>query len=235
MKHRDSIRMPNYCWNKVRIGADPSTIVLLKETEFSFEKLVPQPTFEPNVDISGTDDRWYNWRVKHWGTKWDRFDYKLEKWGEEALQMTFTTAWAPPTEFFKSLLETYPDIWLKCDWNEEGGEAGIFIGYTDTKKAVVAEEFGWQDWCVEEYAHRFRNDNDIFYLHRPRSHCKNEEEYKSKESDMAIQMTRGEQKKLEAEIQKDYQAIKRREPTWEELRKELIKRKADELWPEYTV
>jgi hypothetical protein len=227
--------MPNYCWNKVRIGADPATILLLKDTEFSFEKLLPQPEFEPLSDVSGNDDRWYQWRIQHWGTKWDRFDYKLKHLGQAGLELQFTTAWAPPTEFFKSLLEKYPDIWLKCDWNEEGGMAGIFLGYTNEKKAVEIHEMEWQDWCMEEYDFRMRNDDSKFYLHRPRSHCKDEEEYNSEASSMAMEMTRGEEKKFEAEIQADYQSQKGRDPTWDEMRKELIKRKADQLWPEYKV
>lgn len=225
--------MPNYCWNKVRIGADAPTIAVLKETEFSFEKLLPQPEFEPIADLSGgRDERWYHWRIQQWGTKWDRFDYKLELEGEEALQMKFTTAWAPPTEFFKRLLEKYPDIWLKCDWSEEGGAAGIFIGYTDEKKAVVVDEFAWQDWCIEESAHRFRSDKDKFSIRKPRSHCKDDDEFNS---DIYMEFTRGEQKKLEAEITVEYQTQKGRDPNYKELRHELIKRKADELYPEYKV
>lgn len=225
--------MPNYCWNKVRIGADKDTITLLKETEFSFEKLFPQPEFAPIPDASGNDERWYDWRIEHWGSKWDRFDYKLKHAGEGGLEIEFTTAWAPPTEFFKHLLEKYPDIWLKCDWSEEGGQAGIFIGYTNDKKAVVADEFGWQDWCMEEWHFRMQNDDSKFYLHRPRSHCKDDAEYNAEESRKGIEMTRGEEKKFEAAIKADYQAKYSRNPTDKELRTEMIQRKADELWPQY--
>ena len=225
--------MPNYCWNKVRIGADEATIAHLVDTEFSFEKLLPQPQFEPIPDLSGNDERWYNWRIEHWGTKWDRFDYKLKHRGQAGLELEFNTAWAPPTEFFKSLLEKYSDIWLKCDWSEEGGEAGVFIGYTNKKKNVEIQEMGWHDWCLEEWAHRMRNDDSKFYIHRPRSHCKDDAEYNSKESWTAMEFTRGEEKQFHAEIKKDYQTNFSREPTEEELRKEMIQRKADQLWPEY--
>ena len=224
--------MPNYCWSKVRIGADPDTITVLKDAEFSFEKLLPQPEFEPIADVSGEDDRWYTWRYDNWGTKWDRNDYKLEHWGQGALDMKFTTAWCPPTEFFKNLIQKYPDIWLKCDWNEEGGMAGIFIGWMDKESNTVkVEELTWEDWCLEEYADRFQNDDTKFYFDKPRSHCKDDEEYVSERGKMAITMTRGEEKRIEAEIKADYQTQHSREPTWHELRIELIKRKADMLWP----
>jgi hypothetical protein len=225
--------MPNDCWNKVRIGADKATISVLKETEFRFEKLLPQPEFGPSPDLSGDDERWYHWRLEHWGSKWDRYDYKLKHEGQEGLQIEFNTAWAPPTEFFQHLLEKYPDIWLKCDWSEEGGSAGIFIGYTNTDKKVEINELTWNDWCLEEWAHRMRNDDSKFYIRRPRSHCKDDEEYTSQENMMGMEFTYGEEKRLNAEIQADYQTNFSRDPTEKELRNELIQRKANQLWPEY--
>jgi hypothetical protein len=146
--------MPNDCWCKVRIGADAQTITLLKDAEFKFEILMPQPVFEPNPDISGEDERWYTWRLENWGTKWDRYDYTVEHVGQGGIVVKFTTAWSPPTKFFKYLVEKYPDIWLKCDWSEEGGEAGVFLVYTNTDKKVDVNELTWNDWCMEEYHHR---------------------------------------------------------------------------------
>lgn len=139
--------MPNHCRCKVRVGADAATIRLLKENKFSFEKLVPQPHFDEK------DEGWYDWRIEHWGTKWDNFDFKIEHEGELALIVNFTAAWAPPYAFFESLLQRFPDLWLQCQWDEEGGMAGIFVGYTKDEKVEI-KEMEWPDWCMEEWAHR---------------------------------------------------------------------------------
>lgn len=150
--------MPNHCWNKIRLCAKSETIQILKEAEFSFEKLHPEPHFEPLQDLSGQDLRWYNWRIENWGCKWDRFDYKLEDEGQAALILNFTTAWGPPYKIFVYLLEKYPDLWLKCDWSEEGGMAGLFIGRTKEGKVEV-QKMKWPDWCMEEWSYNFRKTN----------------------------------------------------------------------------
>ena len=40
-------------------------------------------------------------------------------------------------------------MWVKCEWREEGGLAGIFIGENNGEK-VIDREFTWEDWCIEE-------------------------------------------------------------------------------------
>lgn len=142
--------MPNDCYCKVRIGADAATIQLLKETSFSFEKLIPQPHFDEK------DEGWYEWRLEHWGTKWDRGDFKILNEGSGALILSFTTAWCPPSAFFESLVQKYPDIWLHCEWNEEGGMAGIFVASMKNKKLEV-QQMEWADWSMEEWAHRMQS------------------------------------------------------------------------------
>jgi hypothetical protein len=129
------------------MSGEKETIQALVEAKFSFETLCPQPIFPP-IDISGEDDRWYHWRNEHWGSKWDRYEYDVVKEGPRGLIVKFTTAWSPPYAFFESLLKKYPDLWLHCDWREEGGMAGVFVGCTKDKVEIQSME--WQDWCMEE-------------------------------------------------------------------------------------
>ena len=143
--------MPNNCWNKVRLSANPSVIQELLESDFSFAAIRPIPE---TLD----EKNWNDWCSKNWGTKWDRYDYKLEDSGKEALLMYFNTAWSPACVLYQYLLRKYPDMWLRCDWDEEGGEAGIFVGYTDKQGNVQIHSLAWDDWCLEEYAHKFRKD-----------------------------------------------------------------------------
>ena len=43
------------------------------------------------------DDRWYNWRVANWGTKWEAYDQSEGDIDKECgyAEFTFNTAWAP--------------------------------------------------------------------------------------------------------------------------------------------
>ncbi len=142
--------MPNDCWCDVRIWADDSTIQHFKNVQFKFQELRPQPEFAPIPGLQGEDDRWYSWRNKNWGTKWDRYEYRLVAQGDNCLKLRFTTAWAPPYALFEFLLDNYPDLFLHCDWSEEGGLAGVFNGqWRDGKKIV--KEANWLDWQQEQY------------------------------------------------------------------------------------
>lgn len=138
--------MPNDCFCEVRIGANKEQIALFDETEFSFEKL--RPTSE-GLDVC----------EQIWGTKWDRVNYKLKCKGNLGMVLTFESAWNPPFTLFEYLVEKYHDVWLKCEWSEEGGMAGIFIVYWDTEsKKVIVKNMEWDDWCLEEWHHRMQTE-----------------------------------------------------------------------------
>ncbi len=137
--------MPNDCWCDVRIGANEEHIQMFVDSQFSFEKLRPKP--------EGVD--WYEWSCTNWGTKWDRYDYKEKVVGDEGMIISFTTAWSPPTNLFEYLAETYHDVWIRCDWHEEGGYAGVFVAYWDDEdKKLEVVNTSWKDWCIEEENYR---------------------------------------------------------------------------------
>lgn len=59
----------------------------------------------------GTQDmRWYEWRMKHWGTKWDVYsccnDWETELPSTE-FSASFCTAWSPLGEAFMARLSTH--------------------------------------------------------------------------------------------------------------------------------
>jgi hypothetical protein len=146
--------MPNDCYNLVRISGDEATIKTIKETKFSFQALYPCPHDENNNDTT------IEWRTENWGTKWDRYNFRIITEGTTGLEFKFSTAWAPPYDFFTYLLKKYPDLWLRCDWSEEGGMAGVFVGYMKEGELKI-KELTWEDWCLEEWAHRFNNKGTI--------------------------------------------------------------------------
>ena len=140
--------MPNDCWCDVRIWADESTIQQFRNVEFKFQELRPQPEFE---QVEDKEDLWYDWRRENWGTKWDRYEYRITGQGERCIKFRFTTAWTPPYALFEFLLEKYPDLFLHCDWSEEGGMAGVFNGQRNEGKLEI-KELHWDDWPQEQYS-----------------------------------------------------------------------------------
>jgi hypothetical protein len=132
--------MPNDCHNYLTIVGDPDMIKEFVECEFSFESLRPIPQEEPNA---------YEWHCDNWGTKWDRYEYQLDDKGKRGMTCMFTTAWGPPIALFHFLLEKFSDIWIKCEWEEDGGTAGVWVGKNRNNEKYV-KNIEWEDLCIEE-------------------------------------------------------------------------------------
>ena len=77
----------------------------------------------PSTDVN--DDRWYNWRVANWGTKWDCYDLSIDE-DEQELNLQFNTAWSPPEEICHALKEKFEDADIQWFYDEPGME---FAGY----------------------------------------------------------------------------------------------------------
>ncbi len=72
---------------------------------------------------------------------------QLIRIGKGALQFKLWSAWAPNKEFTTRLYDTYPGIWIKNEWNEEGGHAGVIVGHKEDVK-----ELQWYEGCIEEWS-----------------------------------------------------------------------------------
>ena len=72
------------------------------------------------------DDRWYNWRIQNWDTKWDCYDVVVTDDDPDQLEVEFNTAWSPPEAVCSALREQYPDLSVSWFYDEPGME---FAGY----------------------------------------------------------------------------------------------------------
>ena len=72
------------------------------------------------------DDRWYDWRIQNWDTKWDAYDVEITDDDEDQLEVTFNTAWSPPEAICNEIREQYPDLSVSWFFDEPGME---FAGY----------------------------------------------------------------------------------------------------------
>ena len=90
-----------------------------------FSSILPEPTY--TVEGEGFDEKyilengevydWYNWRVQHWGTKWepDIIHYDVELDGRE-IYMELYTAWGPPAGIYNKLCEDWEDKGVYINW-----------------------------------------------------------------------------------------------------------------------
>jgi hypothetical protein len=102
-----------------------------------------------NAIAGNTDykyDNWYDWRVAHWGTKWDMDNVRLDEveyFGEEegmrySLDLYYQTAWSPNIEFWKYVCKMGPFI-VEMRYIEEGMG---YIGETTIERNNV------DDYCI---------------------------------------------------------------------------------------
>ena len=73
------------------------------------------------------DDRWYDWRVMNWDTKWDAYDVEVIDEDHDCVEIQFNTAWSPPEAICSALREQYPDIAISWFYDEPGCEIAGYL------------------------------------------------------------------------------------------------------------
>ena len=109
--------MPKYDWDKAKgkVGELP-----IKQTDRYGESLRFQSTGE-------LDDRWYNWRIQNWDTKWDCYDVEVLDDDPENVEISFNTAWSPPEAICNQIREDYPDVSVSWFYDEPGVEMAGYL------------------------------------------------------------------------------------------------------------
>ena len=91
---------------------------------------------------SKSDNSWYNWNIRNWGTKWDvavsddngypeTFKQESDNGENKVVVYQFNTAWGTPYKAMETLSSQYPTLLLTLDYEEEtgwGGEAEFLRG-----------------------------------------------------------------------------------------------------------
>ncbi|QNI81684.1 hypothetical protein SynRS9907_00832 [Synechococcus sp. RS9907] len=106
--------------------------------------LTPKTVFaeSPVFPDGTTDQRWYDWRIDNWGTKWDIYNCFNEfEEPSDSFSVSFQTAWSPLNEKCMEVLsKQFPGAVLTNSYDEEGDD---FCGVTVAKDGVVL------DYCTE--------------------------------------------------------------------------------------
>ena len=74
------------------------------------------------------DDRWYNWRVQNWGTKWDCYDLSIDDCDmPHGFTASFNTAWSPPEEVCNAIRDQFDDLSMSWFYDEPGCEIAGYL------------------------------------------------------------------------------------------------------------
>ena len=99
-----------------------------------------------NEKLHGHKD-WYNWSIENWGTKWDAGESGTNQDTENVLDLSFDTAWAPPTPWLQKVTEKYRKLKFTLEYTEEG------MGF---EGKAFAKDGEMEDNCMEvNYPDRF--------------------------------------------------------------------------------
>ena len=150
--------MHNHCFNKVFFSSYNEAMIKDLKNIFSigldkndiktvFGQFIPEPDWEnfPNengeLPLPGkhfphqfyfpdgkSDDRWYDWRIMNWDTKWDCYDLNINIDNlPEGFEVTFNTAWSPPYSICDAIREIYPEVNVSWFYDEPGCELAGYL------------------------------------------------------------------------------------------------------------
>ena len=78
------------------------------------------------------DLRWYDWRSKNWGTKWDvpKDEIDVEPINNGSIVVEFHTAWSAPYPIYKKFRDKFKDVkieWWALDEDDDTNGEGYFL------------------------------------------------------------------------------------------------------------
>ena len=100
-------------------------------SKFAFNRVLPMP-YE-----MWEGEKWYEWRIANWGTKWEcGIDYETTgEWESGEVRFDYRTAWSPPEPIMREVVKKYPKLlfhWTYWEesyeyWGDITGSKGDFI------------------------------------------------------------------------------------------------------------
>lgn len=158
--------MPNWCENRLIVRGDKKEVLRFIEKNqnddeaLSLEAVVPRPEgiedrphnsslallLDPNIPDDKLD--WYNWSLRHWGTKWDLGEVRADLAPGQA-DYRFMSAWSPPIAWLEAVAKEFPALTLELIYCEPGN---AFAGRQLYEQGRLArgEEFDCCDDSISE-------------------------------------------------------------------------------------
>jgi len=112
-------------WCSAIFTGSADVLAAIKESGLDFRKLHPCPY----DDTMSKDDRWYLWRMAHWGCKWTAYDAQIRDISGGCLSATFETPSQPPYGLLAHLTQVYPGLIVTLEFTEEFDETVGFARF----------------------------------------------------------------------------------------------------------
>jgi hypothetical protein len=80
------------------------------------------------------------------------FEKKVIRKGSRGIIVKTVTACKPDFEWLNKILDTYINTFVRDDWNEESGIAGVWVGQYCVNGVKIIDGTQWDDLSVEEMA-----------------------------------------------------------------------------------
>ena len=131
--------MSDLCRNRLTLSGDTQELaafverVKTDEQPLSFETIAPTPE-----DL--LKEGWYEWRIEHWGTKWDaEFEDVTEPLRVRRTRATyvFVTVFGPPVSWIERASEAFPALTFRLDY---AAVDGSFSGVKEVRGGEVVRE-----------------------------------------------------------------------------------------------
>tara|TARA_B100000963_G_scaffold42661_1_gene31790 strand:+ start:5078 stop:5527 length:450 start_codon:yes stop_codon:yes gene_type:complete len=149
--------MPNWCHNRVSFYSqnekEIETLYNIFTSETPFNQIVPSPDWKNTPNDEGelpileemknksgevfyrtynfpdgkNDDRWYDWQINNWGTKWEISDVDCEDFDGESFECEFDTAWSPAEGIFHAIREKFPNVDVSWFYDEPGMQVAGYL------------------------------------------------------------------------------------------------------------
>lgn len=104
-----------------------------------------------NIECCGALN-WYDWRIRHWGTKWNAGECHAVTVTETSVFIDFDTAWSPPEGIYRAICQAYPELSLNACYMELGMYfAGRYHNVGRDLFDSPCEDSEVQAFCIENF------------------------------------------------------------------------------------
>lgn len=126
--------MPNHITTIIEGDHESLKSLLDDEGHVDFGRVIPPPV---NIETGGCDTHhapgvicWYQWRIDHWGTKWNAYDTEVSDG-----RLQFDSAWSHPTPVVVAFSVAHPEHAFVVRYADE--DLGYNLGHYTIKAGAA--------------------------------------------------------------------------------------------------